>query len=182
MKQSATPSKQMPLRNKKRHPLLLFLVICSVTFFASGADIFQRFVPRAVCMYYNQKLIFLHGVSDLVIFIAYAVDGVLLFRLHRVLSKRGFPFSQYAYWFAGFIFFCGITHLMGFLNLIVTFYWIDGIAKLLTAWFSGLVCLALYREYPNMKNIMTPKEIAELTERYEELLKRLEPKNEEPAP
>lgn len=175
---SVNPNQKMPLRNKKRHPLLLFLVIASVTFFVSEANLFETFLPRVVGMHHNKKLIFLHGLSEAVIFLSCAVVGAIMFRLYHALSHRGFPFSQYAYWFAGFIFFGGMTHFMSLLDLLTTYYWIDGIMRLLAAWFSVLVCIAFVRDYPNMKNIMTPKEMAELSAKYDELLKRLDVKEE----
>jgi hypothetical protein len=53
--------------------------------------------------------------------------------------------------FGGFISMCGVTHLIGVLNIWITFYWIDGLFKMFTAVFSAGVALTLWSD---MKSIM----------------------------
>ncbi len=153
--------------------IIPFLIIASITFFLSEAELFQKFMPRSVCMYQNQKLIDLHLISDGVIFIAYIGIGTTLFRLYNSLASKGFPFADIAWKFGGFIFFCGLTHLMGVINLWVTYYWLDGIIKLFTAWFSLLVFIGLVKRYHELINLKTPPEFGDLATKLERTLKAL---------
>lgn len=153
-----------------------FLIIISGAYFLSAADIFQRFMPRSRCMFENKKLINLHLLSDFVIFVSYIGIGGILLRIYYSMKAKGFPFSQFFWSFGGFIFFCGLTHLVGVLNIFITYYWIDGIVKLITAWFSILVLISLIRAYPEMKNIKTPREFEELRRKLDEVMNNLKQK------
>lgn len=153
--------------------LILFLIIISATYFLSEANIFQRFMPRSVCMFQNKKLIDLHLVSDAAIFLAYIGIGTLLLLLFNALNKKGLPFADFSWKFGGFIICCGITHLVSVINIWVTFYWLDGITKLFTAWFSILVFLQLIKDFNKIKQLKTPAEFNELANRYNELLEAM---------
>lgn len=140
----------------------VIVAICTgVAVLLSDANPLQRFMPRSHCMFGNQKLITLHLISDAGIFIAYTAIPIMLLRMWRRFKVKKIPFADFTWKFAGFIFFCGITHLVGVLNLWITFYWLDGIVKLATLIFSGLVCFSMFK---NIKRIMSLRTSAELKE------------------
>ena len=158
---------------KPVRPAIPFLIIVSFTYFLSNANLFEVFAPRADCMYHNQVLILLHGISDALIFLAKISVGLVLFRLYGYLKNQGFPFYDYAWRFGGFVFFGGLTHAISILDLFKTYYWLDGILKLITAWFCLLVALSVFKEYPKLKQIKTPQEYKDLANKLNELLKEI---------
>lgn len=147
---------------KKGNPYLVVIIIYSFCYFVSGADIFKSYTPRAVCMFWETNLISLHLVGNSIVFLSYMGMGTMLYMLYLALKDKGIPFTEYLYRFGGFIFFCGLTHLFGVINLFKTWYWIDGFVLLATAWFSILVFLLLIRDFKKMKEIKSPKEIQEM--------------------
>lgn len=154
---------------KNGNTIIAFLIIVSGTFFLSDANVFQKFMPRSSCMFHNEKLIDLHLVSDVVIFASYVVIGYMLVTLYKRLKTK-IPYSDYFWKFGGFIFFCGLTHLVGVVNLYITFYWIDGIVKLITCWFSLLVCIALARDFSKLKSIKSPEQWNDISRKMSEVL------------
>jgi hypothetical protein len=127
-------------------------------------------MPRSVCMFGNQKLILLHLFSDLAIFIAYTGIPLILMSIWSHFKVKGIPFADFFWKFAGFIFFCGITHLIGVINLYITLYWLDGAAKFMTAWFSVLVMRSLYIHAKKIKTVHTPEEYAKLGKTLQDLI------------
>jgi Na+/glutamate symporter len=102
-------------------------------------------------MYNKVDLVSLHFVSDLIIAISYLIIGNILYRIYRVFKDLKLPWKGFLWMFGGFISMCGVTHLIGVLNIWITFYWIDGLFKMFTAVFSAGVALTLWSD---MKSIM----------------------------
>lgn len=148
-------------------------IIFSLAMVLSGADIFQKFIPRSVCMFQNKTLICTHIISDAVTFIAYIGIGSLLAVLWVALKKKGFPFTDFFWQFGGFLILAGIAHLIAVLNIFVAYYWIDGIFKLATAWFSILTFISLIRSFNDIKDLPTPQECERLRLKLDEALKKL---------
>jgi hypothetical protein len=148
---------------------ITIIIMISFTYFLSGANIFEHFVPRRTCMLMNENLINLHMVSDSIIFISYVGMGALLVMLSNALKTK-VSFSDYLWKFGGFIFFCGLTHAIAVVNIYITFYWIDGILKLITCWFSVLVFFALLRDFNKFKKIRSPAEWNDLGKKLNEVI------------
>jgi hypothetical protein len=155
---------------RKQNPIVLFAIIASLTYFLSGADILKKFTPRSMCMFMDAKLIALHAVYNAITFIAYVGLGIILYLLYKHLQNKGIPFFDLIWKFAGFIFFCGLTHFFGVLNLYVTYYWLDGAVGLVTAWFSILVFAQVLKNYKKIKAVKTPREFEEVRDKVDEVL------------
>jgi hypothetical protein len=104
-------------------------------------------------MFNNVKLISIHALSDLVIFVSYVSIGASLYVLYKVFRGLSLPWKGFLWMFAGFISLCAITHLISVLNIWVTFYWIDGLFKMLTAIFSAAVALTLRQDFSKIKEM-----------------------------
>lgn len=157
--------------------LLFLIAVLSVSYFLSGQDILQEFMPRSYCMFNNKRLIALHLISDTGIFISYTGIGVILYKVYRALSRKHLPFTDFFWQFGGFIFFCGLTHLVSIINIFITFYWLDGLVKLMTCWFSFLVFIHLVRDFKKIMNVPTPPEINKLAYSLNEILTTIKSKN-----
>lgn len=138
---------------KEKSTILTFLVATFFFLFISDENILQTFTPRRLCMYNNVKLISIHFLSDLVVGVSYLSIGVSLYVLYKVFRGLNLPWKGFLWMFGGFISLCGITHLISVINLWVTFYWIDGLFKMLTAIFSAAVALTLRQDFSKIKDM-----------------------------
>lgn len=164
----------------KTSSILTFIVATFFFLFISDENIFQQFMPRRMCMFNNVKLISIHFLSDTIISVSYIVIGLALYRIYKVFEGLQLPWKGFLWMFAGFIFLCGITHAIGVLNLWVTFYWIDGLLKILTAIFSAGVALTLVNDAKAIKEMKVDFKmmaerlsgiIKEAEEKYQEIIK-----------
>lgn len=152
---------------------ILFLSIGSISYILASEDIFKKFTPRSLCMFNDDKLIAIHGLSDFLIFIAYVGIAYGLYTIYKSFQHKDIPFKGFFWMYAGFIFLCGLTHLIGVINLWVTFYWVDGILKLLTAWFSIATAISFIRAHKLIKEMKSPGEYQRLADELRDLRQEL---------
>lgn len=148
------------------------LTIVSISFgllfyLIPSGSLFQQFMPRSVCMFHDQKLIIMHGIADGIIFISYTVISILLFVVFGIIKSKNIPLKGFIWMFGIFIMFCGLTHLMGVINLWVTYYWVDGAVKVLCAISSCLVAIYFLPAASVMKEMKTNEEYKEVTDKLE---------------
>jgi len=130
-----------------------------------------NFMPHGHCLLWRTDLLVLHVGGDILTFIAYMLIPIALVRLVR--ARDDLRFDWLFLMFAGFIFFCGATHLLGIINVWHGYYYIHGIVKSLTGFISILTAIMLWYLLP--KAISMPskshmhKTIAELTLAEQEL-------------
>jgi hypothetical protein len=89
------------------------------------------FMPHGFCYQWRPLLIWLHGISDSLIAIAYF--SIPLALIYLVRKKRNIPFDWMFVCFGTFIAACGATHLMEVVTLWIPVYWISGGVKVITA-------------------------------------------------
>jgi len=94
--------------------------------FASG-----DFTPHGYCYRWVQGLVWLHVVSDTLIFLAYMTIPFTLG--YVVLRRKDLPFNWMFLCFGIFIVSCGLTHAMEVWNLWHAAYWLAGTLKAVTA-------------------------------------------------
>ena len=104
------------------------------------------FMPHGHCFLWRQDLLFMHVVGDLTTAIAYIIIPVILVRL--VLARRDLRFNSLFLLFASFILFCGLTHIVGVINIWHGYYYIEGVAKLATGLISITTAIVLWRLLP----------------------------------
>jgi signal transduction histidine kinase len=115
------------------------------------------FMPHSFCYLWNQKLIWLHAVSDSVVAIAYLSIPITL--VHFVRKRRDVPFDWVFGCFALFILACGGTHIMEVVTLWVPAYWFSGGLKALTAVVSIITAVLLIRIVPKALALPRPEEL-----------------------
>lgn len=129
----------------------------------------NEYLPHGFCIAWNQQLLAMHVISDLLIALAYfSIPAGILY----VARKRPDAVLQPIYYlFAAFILACGVTHVMGILTLWIPMYYTQGIAKIVTAAVSVLTAIYLL---PKLKVIMALPDLARLTQLNKDLQEEIE--------
>lgn len=110
-------------------------------------DLFNgNFMPHGHCLLWRPDLLMLHVGGDALTFIAYMLIPAALVRLVR--ARDDLRFDRMFLMFAGFIFFCGATHLLDIINVWHGYYYIHGIVKSLTGVISIMTAIMLWRLLP----------------------------------
>ena len=138
-----------------------------------------QFLPHVYCYLRDQRLIWLHLVSDTLIGVAYVVISfTLAYLVHR--ARRDIPFQWMFLAFGLFIISCGMTHFMEVVVLWKPVYWFSGDVKVVTALASVATAIALPRLVPqSLALIHTARVSEDRGARLEEANHRLEQLNEE---
>lgn len=134
---------------------VLVLLFLGVGFVFVGRPGMEPFMPHAHCYLFNEKLMLLHGSSDLIIGLSYlAISVTLGFIVFR--SRRELPFHWMMLSFAVFIIACGATHFMELwtLNAANPPYWLSGWMKMLTATASLLTAVFLIPLVPRIRSVL----------------------------
>jgi len=132
--------------------VLALLAGLAIVFHGSASDMFM---PHAHCYLFNEKLMLLHGGSDLFIGLSYlAISATIGWLVHR--SRRDLPFHWMMLAFALFIVACGTTHFMEVWTLRAPNppYWISGWAKFVTALASVLTAVFLIPLVPKVRALL----------------------------
>lgn len=134
------------------------------------ANLFQIYVPRNQCMYYEQGLIWLHIVSDLLItFSYYSIPVALIYFAKR---RRDLAYNWMFLMFAFFIILCGTTHIFNIVSIWAPVYRLDGIVKLLTGIISISTAILLWRLMPHALALPSQMEIAQRKDELEVLVQQ----------
>ena len=118
------------------------------------------YMPHGHCYLWQPRLLALHGVSDLLIGIAYlAISLTLAYLVYR--ARDHIPFHWMVLAFGLFIVACGMTHFMEVLTLWTPVYWLAGDVKVVTAMASVGTAVALPPLVPRILELVQAQEIAE---------------------
>ncbi len=103
-------------------------------------------MPHGFCYLWNPKLIWLHVLSEALIFAAYlSIPFTLIYFARR---RRDLPF-RWVFWFLGAVFvLCGLTHGMEIWTLWHADYWLSGFIKAVTAIASVSMAILLLKMAP----------------------------------
>ncbi|MCW5936485.1 MAG: response regulator [Fimbriimonadaceae bacterium] len=123
------------------------------------------YTPRIACMGFEQPVVWLHLVSDMLIGIAYFSIPIAL--LTFALKRKDLGFNWVIWLFAVFILACGTTHFFGVANLWTPLYKIDGLVKAVTAFVSIVTAIVLWPLIPHALAVPSPamleRQVAERT-------------------
>lgn len=135
------------------------------------------FVPHGYCLLWRWDLVSLHVVSDIVIAFSYLTIPFVIF---RVLKHRDdIQFRALPILFACFITACAITHIFGLATMWFAVYGIQGAFKLICAVISAITAVMVWRIYPDLIAIPSPRMLEEKNRLLEEeFSKRMETKEE----
>lgn len=113
------------------------------------------FMPHGYCYLWNAKLIWLHVVSDALIFLSYlSIPFTLVYFTRR---RRDLPFNWMFLCFGTFIVACGFTHAMEIWTLWHANYWLSGVVKAITALASVPTAILLVRLVPKALALPSPE-------------------------
>ncbi len=104
------------------------------------------FMPHGHCLLWRSDLLFLHVTGDILTAFSYLVIPLALITL--VKRRNDLSFDWIFQLFAGFILFCGITHLISLVNVWHGFYFIEGMAKFVTGLISVTTAIMIWRLMP----------------------------------
>ena len=107
----------------------------------------ESYMPHGYCFLWDQKLVWMHVISDIAIALAYfsiPLTISILLRNKKIIS----PYNWVLALFALFIFFCGVTHLIELLTLWYPYYYLEGVIKVITAAVSISTAILIYPLVP----------------------------------
>ena len=117
----------------------------------------ESLLPHGFCYLWNPLLIWLHGLSDALIAIAYfSIPPTLIYLVRK---KKNIPFDWMFVCFGCFIAACGATHLMEVVTLWTPVYWISGGVKVITAFASVPTAILLARVVPQILEMPTAEDM-----------------------
>ena len=122
---------------------LAAIVTCFAQFPWLATNILSStYLPHGFCFQWNSHLLWLHVLSDSLIWLSYTVIAMTLgWLVVRIRSLTGF--KGIFLLFGAFILLCGMTHLLDIVVLWQPLYWLQGDVKLLTACASLVTALTL---------------------------------------
>lgn len=112
------------------------------------------FVPHGYCLMWRPDLVAIHAVSDVLIFLAYASIPAAL--VVFIKKRPEIEHRSTVVLFAGFILFCGLTHLVATFTLWQPMYGLQGLVKAATAMISVLTAIAIWPLLPKLLKIPSP--------------------------
>lgn len=119
------------------------------------------FMPHGHCYLWTPSLVWLHVVSDGLIFLAYVTIPATL--LYFVWRRKDVPFDWMFMCFGVFIVSCGLTHLMEVWTVWNPNYWIAGAIKAVTAAASICTSVALVLLVPKALSLPSPAAMRRVT-------------------
>jgi len=152
--------------NPPRAPFFATLLVACFALLGAAAFLFQgsgsdTFMPHAHCYLFNERLMLLHGGSDLFIGISYvAISGTLTYLVLH--ARQELPFHWMMLAFALFIVACGTTHFMELWTLQSPEprYWLSGWVKLITALASLGTAILLPPLVPKIRAVLQSARLA----------------------
>ncbi|HBF12201.1 MAG TPA: hypothetical protein DDW49_02225 [Deltaproteobacteria bacterium] len=118
-------------------------------------NIFQGdFMPHGHCYFWEPEILWLHVISDVVIFLAYY--SIPLALVCFLVKRKDIPFRLIFLLFAIFILACGTTHIMDVWTTWSAAYRIEGLVKAFTALVSLTTAIILWPLLPKAMAIPTP--------------------------
>jgi signal transduction histidine kinase len=107
-----------------------------------------RLLPHAFCISGSPPLLWMHVISDALIFLAYVAIPLAL--LHFVRRRSDIPFGWIGLLFGAFIVACGSTHAMEVWTIWQPVYWYSGLVKVFTAGVSLATAAVLVQLMPRL--------------------------------
>lgn len=124
----------------------------------------HNYLPHGFCFLWDPRLVWLHVVSDSIIWISYtAIASTLALTMYS--NRRQLKFQLVFLLFGTFIVACGFTHLLEVVVLWKPLYWLAGDIKLLTAGASLVTALLLPFMVPQLKPTLAKAALSAENER-----------------
>jgi signal transduction histidine kinase/ActR/RegA family two-component response regulator len=121
------------------------------------------FMPHGHCYLWQPDILWLHLISDSVVALSYFAIPLLL--IYFVTRRNDTPFRGVFWMFSTFIVACGLTHVMGIIEIWKPVYRLSGLVKAATGLVSAATALAMVRLIPQALALRSPAEIQAINDR-----------------
>src|ERR1700730_7987462 len=135
------------------------------------------FMPHGFCYTWDPYVVWLNGVSDILIALAYYTIPLTL--VYFVRRRRDLAFHWSSLCFALFIVACGTTHVIELWTIWHPVYWLAGVIKALTAAASITTAIALIPLVPQALALPSPEALKRANLALQEAQEALRQTNEE---
>lgn len=122
----------------------------------------SEFMPHGHCFLWQPSILWLHVVSDFIIFTAYYSIPLALIYFAR--KRPDMPFRLLFTLFSLFIVLCGTTHLLSIWVLWYADYGVEGVVKALTALVSLGTALLVWKLMPQLLLVPSPAQLQKLNQ------------------
>ena len=119
--------------------------------------------PHGYCFMWLPEIVWLHGVANALIAIAYFSIPVALWQFAR--KRPDMPFHNIFLLFATFITLCGVTHVFGLAVMWWPAYGLEGLVMLATGLVSAATAIVVWRILPVAITLPSPRELQEINQR-----------------
>lgn len=158
--------------------IVVFLVVFSSCIYISNENLLETFLPRHTAMHENYKLIFMHVVGDLIMGTAYCIIAYDLMKVYKSFSKYKMLWNGYFYMFSALFAFIMACKLFSALDMLVTFYWLEGLTKMSAAVIAGVVAYGFHQDQKKISAMKSPEEYNRIVEAYNKLVVEFNELNE----
>lgn len=125
----------------------------------------SQFMPHGHCYLWSPTLLWLYVTSDSLIFISYYAIPVGL--LYFVKKRKDIQFDWIFVMFSLFILACGTTHAISIVTIWQPAYWVDAIAKMITALLSVATAFMLWHLMPVALKLPSTKQLKDTVNQLE---------------
>ncbi|MBI3562976.1 MAG: hypothetical protein HY080_14795 [Gammaproteobacteria bacterium] len=132
----------------------------------------SRFLPHGHCYLWRPDILWVHIMSDSVIFAAYIAIPLAL--IYVVRKRTDLPFPTVFYLFSLFIIFCGTTHLINVWTIWQPYYGIAGVVKAFTAALSLITAYIVWNITPEALGIPDRQALQTANDNWKKLSHSLE--------
>lgn len=132
-------------------------------FLASLFD--SDFMPHGHCFFWQPDILWVRLIADgLIVASYYSIPLALVYLVHK---RRDIVFNWVFFLFAGFIFACGTTHILGIITLWNPIYRFEGYVKLLTGVVSAATAIVLWPLMPKVIALPSPSMLRQTNKKLE---------------
>lgn len=113
----------------------------------------DEFMPHGHCYLWKPEILWMHAISDAIIFLAYLmIPTCLVYIVYK--TKYKVPYHHIFVLFSLFILACGTTHFMEIINIWKSEYFISGLIKVFTAIVSIMTAFSIIPFIPKVIEII----------------------------
>lgn len=120
----------------------------------------NNFMPHGACYYWQPDLLWLHVISNFVVFASYFSIPLILIYFQR--KRPDLAYKPVFILFSLFILACGLTHLIDIIVIWNPIYWVSGGMKLITALISATTVIALIALLPQALLLPSPAQLQKI--------------------
>lgn len=128
------------------------------------------FLPHGHCYFWTPQILWLHVVSDIIIFLSYYSIPVAL--VYFVKKKEHLPFNWIFWMFGLFILLCGTTHIFSVYTTWSGAYGVEGLLKAVTAIVSLITAVAIWPLLPKALALGSIADLSDARKQLEQILKQ----------